>query len=149
MLTNPTVQEILVQLRVVLLKLQNLYFVHFCGMHFGKDVRVSLKAYLDKRNPQGIFIDDGSYVAFCATLLTHDMSRNFNSPVRIGKNCFIGAHSIILPGVTIGDEVVVAAGAVVTKDVPSNSVVAGNPAKVIKNDIATTKWGIMVNKSRE
>ncbi len=53
-------------------------------------------------------------------------------PVKIGNNVWIGEKATILPGVTIGDGVVVAANAVVTKDVPSYCVVAGNPAKVIK-----------------
>lgn len=54
------------------------------------------------------------------------------APVKIGDNCWIGANSIILPGVTIGDMVVVAAGSVVTRDIPSNVMVAGNPAVVKK-----------------
>ena len=55
------------------------------------------------------------------------------APVKIGNNVWIGAHATILAGVTIGDNSVVAAGAVVNKDVPANVVVAGVPAKVIKN----------------
>ena len=54
------------------------------------------------------------------------------SPIKIGNDVWIGAHATILPGVTIGDGAVIAAGAVVTKDVPKNTVVAGVPAKVIK-----------------
>ena len=54
------------------------------------------------------------------------------SPVKIGDNCWIGANSIILPGVTIGDMTVVAAGSVVTREIPSNVMVAGNPAIVKK-----------------
>lgn len=54
------------------------------------------------------------------------------APVVIGKDCWIGANSTILPGVTIGDFSVVAAGSVVTKDVPSGTMVAGNPAVVKK-----------------
>jgi maltose O-acetyltransferase len=57
---------------------------------------------------------------------------SYRSPIRIGNNVFIGWGSIVLPGVTIGDNVVIGAGSVVTKDVPSNSVAAGNPAKVVK-----------------
>lgn len=53
-------------------------------------------------------------------------------PVTIGNNVWIGGKAIICPGVTIGDNVVVGAGSVVTKDVPANTVVAGNPAKVIR-----------------
>lgn len=53
-------------------------------------------------------------------------------PVRIGNDVWIGGGAIILPGVTVGNNVVVAAGSVVTKDVPENVVVAGNPARIIK-----------------
>lgn len=51
--------------------------------------------------------------------------------VRIGNNVFVGTQAVILPGVTIGDNVVIGAGTVVSKDVPSNSICAGNPAKII------------------
>jgi len=54
------------------------------------------------------------------------------APIKIGHTCWIGGRSVICPGVTIGDNVVVGAGSVVTKDVPSNVVVAGNPAKIIR-----------------
>lgn len=56
----------------------------------------------------------------------------YGKPVTIGNNVWLGGSSVILPGVTIGDNVVVAAGAVVVKDVPDNVVVGGNPAKIIK-----------------
>ena len=56
-------------------------------------------------------------------------------PIIIGENCWIGSHVRICKGVTIGDNSVVAACSVVTKDVPANSIVAGNPAKVVKTDI--------------
>lgn len=144
MLSNKHIQKLLISFRHLILSLRNIYLRKVYGMNIGKDVRISLKANLDKRNPQGITIGDGSYLAFGSTILCHDMSRGLTSSVRIGRNCFIGANSLILPGVTIGDQVVVAAGSVVTKDVESNNIVAGNPAKTIKSGIATTKWGIMV-----
>lgn len=53
-------------------------------------------------------------------------------PIKVGTNAWIGANATILPGVTIGENAVVAAGAIVTKDVPASTVVAGVPAKVIK-----------------
>ncbi|KAI8903316.1 transferase hexapeptide repeat-containing protein [Gorgonomyces haynaldii] len=57
----------------------------------------------------------------------------FGKPITIGECCWVGGGAIILPGVTIGDNVVVAAGSVVTKDVPSNVIVKGNPARIHKS----------------
>ena len=64
-----------------------------------------------------------------------EYSKN-SKPVKIGRGCFIGARSIILKGVTLGDRVVIGAGSVVTKDVPAYSMAAGNPARVV-GSIAT------------
>jgi len=66
----------------------------------------------------------------------HPVPRNsgyeYGKPVTIGDNCWLGGNSVICPGVTIGNNVVVAAGAIVTKDVPDWCIVAGNPARVIR-----------------
>lgn len=56
----------------------------------------------------------------------------YNMPVHIGKNCWLGAGVIVLPGVTIGDNTVIGAGSVVTKDIPSNVVALGNPCRVLR-----------------
>ena len=56
----------------------------------------------------------------------------YNAPVKIGKNCWIGAGAVIVPGVTIGDNVVIGAGSVVTKDIPSNVVAVGNPCRILR-----------------
>ncbi len=89
-----------------------------------------------------IEIGDHVHIGHNVSLMTHDGATwvfredsSFNK-VKFGKiiikrNCFIGTKAIILPGVTIGPDSVVATGAVVTKDVPPGTVVAGNPAKVI------------------
>jgi maltose O-acetyltransferase len=58
--------------------------------------------------------------------------REYAKPIRFGNNVWIGGSSVINPGVTVGDNVVIASGAVVTKDIPANVVVGGNPARVIK-----------------
>ena len=77
----------------------------------------------------------GHQVVFAT--LNHDLAPDrrkhmLPAPIVLGKNVWIGAHATILPGVTIGDNAVVAAGAVVAKDVPQNVIVAGVPAKIIK-----------------
>lgn len=56
----------------------------------------------------------------------------YNAPVHIGRNCWIGAGAIIVPGITIGENSVIGAGSVVTKDIPPNSVAAGNPCRLIR-----------------
>ena len=56
----------------------------------------------------------------------------YNAPIRIGRNCWLGAGVVVVPGVTIGDNVVVGAGAVVTRDLPSNVVAAGNPCRILR-----------------
>ena len=63
-----------------------------------------------------------------------------SAPVRIGRNCWIGRSAMILPGVTIGDHSVVASGSVVVKDVPPRTLVAGNPARPIREVVASDDW---------
>ena len=57
----------------------------------------------------------------------------YNMPVHIGKNCWLGAGVIVLPGITIGDNVVIGAGSIVTRDIPSNVVAVGNPCRILRN----------------
>ncbi|MBQ7118560.1 MAG: sugar O-acetyltransferase [Clostridia bacterium] len=56
----------------------------------------------------------------------------FNMPIHIGRNCWLGAGAIVMPGVTIGDNTVIGAGSVVTKDIPANVVAVGNPCRVLR-----------------
>ena len=85
----------------------------------------------------GITIEDDVMVAANVQLISnnHDLYDHpviTCKPVLLKRNCWIGAGSTILPGVTVGENAVVAAGAIVTKDVEDNTVVGGNPAKLIK-----------------
>ena len=86
----------------------------------------------------GITIDDDVLVAANAQLISnnHDYANHHVltcKPVHLKRNCWIGAGATILPGVTVGENAVVAAGAIVTHDVPDNTMVAGVPARVIKS----------------
>ena len=56
----------------------------------------------------------------------------YNMPIHIGRNCWIGAGAIVLPGVTIGDNTVIGAGSIVTRDIPANVVAVGNPCRVMR-----------------
>lgn len=134
--------------RLAIISLRTTYLRHK-GMEIGLDTQISLKARLDQTNPRGIHIGEGTLVAFGAVILSHDLSRVLHTDTYIGKNCFIGAHSILLPGIRIGDNCIVATGSVVTKDVESGCIVAGNPARVIRTGIRTQKWGILEEAYRE
>jgi acetyltransferase-like isoleucine patch superfamily enzyme len=107
---------------------------------------------LDRVYPQGIFIGEHTLIASRTTILCHEhVKRDEKNPKNpwvtntyIGKNCFIGIGAMILPGVKIGDEVIIGAAAVVTKDIPSNSVAVGNPARVIKTNIKMDNKAVLI-----
>lgn len=129
--------------RRAVMGLWRLYYAHMRGMHIDPTAWFSLKAHFDRTHPSGIHIGADSYIAFGAVILTHDMTRGIYADTRIGRRCFIGAHSIILPGVTIGDGSIVGAGSVVTRDAPPGTVVAGNPARVVRKGIKTYRFGCL------
>ena len=124
--------------------LRRAYLRGVWGMHIGKESRVSLKAKLDFTNPQGVHVGDYTIITPMVQMFTHDFVRARHVDTHIGSYCFIGAGAIILPGVTIGDHCIVAAGTVVTTDIPPRSIVAGNPARVIKSEIKTGHFGMLV-----
>lgn len=95
---------------------------------------------LDKLYPKGIHIGENCLIANGTVILTHDHCKRVDKmpymiDTYIGDNCFIGIRAFIMPGVKIGNQVIVGSMSVVTKDVPSNCIVAGNPAKIIKTGI--------------
>lgn len=114
-------------------------------MSIGKGTLISRNAVLDRGiNPKGIHI--GEYTRITgAIILAHDACRKMKTDTYIGNKCFIGSKAIVLPGVTIGDEVIVGAGSVVTKDVPSNCIVAGNPARIIRRGVQLEHYGVIKN----
>lgn len=130
--------------RIAFVRLRWVYFVRLKKMDIAKSAFVSLGAKLDKVHPQGIHIGEETYVTSGTRILAHDFCLKQHGHTRVGKRCFIGADALLLCGVTIGDNVIVGAGAVVAKNVPSNSIVVGNPARIIRSGIMTTKYGQLV-----
>lgn len=104
---------------------------------FGKDVFVNSGCHFQDQG--GITVGDGTLIGHNVVLATvnHDLypknnRKNHYASIRIGKHVWIGSNATILAGVTVGDWAVIAAGAVVTKDVPAYAVVGGVPAKIIR-----------------
>ncbi|MBA4748301.1 MAG: acyltransferase [Sphingopyxis sp.] len=126
-----------------LIRTRILIFNKFWGMDIAPTVLISLTAKLDKTNPKGVHIGEHSIITFGATILAHDMSRRLHTDTFIGNNCFIGARSIVMPGIRVGDGCIVAAGAVVTRDVAPGTIVAGNPAVPIKTGIKVGHYGVL------
>lgn len=131
-------------IRNILVYLKRLFYVNIFGLDLHKTCQFSLSAKFDLTNPKGVHVGSYSYIAYGSSILAHDMTRGVRKHTRIGNNCFIGANSIILPGVVIGDCCIVGAGSVVTKNVPENTIVVGNPAKVLKTNISVTKYGRLI-----
>ena len=129
------------RLQVILAGLRAVWLRRVWGMDLGADVRISGKAFLDFTNPKGVHIGSQTLMAPGARVLTHDFVGGYHRDTRIGARCFIGANAIILPGVSVGDQCIIAAGAVVTEDVPAHAMVAGNPAKVVRSGLSLGRHG--------
>lgn len=128
-------------LRLLLVAIKKWYLNRVWGMDLDATCQFSLSTRFDRTFPRGIHVGAETYVAFDVAVLSHDMIRRLYAHTRIGRRCFIGARSLIMPGITIGDGSIVAAGSVVTRDVPARSIVAGNPARVIRSDIEVAAYG--------
>ncbi|WP_152395668.1 acyltransferase [Paenibacillus guangzhouensis] len=115
------------------LPLKNWIYRRMLGMKIGKDTAFGLMVMVDVFFPERISIGDNSIIGYNTTILAHEyLIKEYRlGDVLIGSNVMIGANSTILPGVTIGDNAVVAAGSVVHKDVAAGQFVGGNPMQVI------------------
>lgn len=110
-----------------------------CGQNIKIGKNVFINSCCNFQDQGGITIGDGSLIGHKAVLATlnhgfvpEDRGSLYPAPIVIGENVWVGASATILPGVTIGDNAIIAAGAVVTKDVSANTIVGGVPAKFIK-----------------
>ena len=110
---------------------------------FGKNITIGKDVFINSgchfQDQGGIEIGDGALIGHNVVLATinHDLNpkenrKNHYAAIKIGAHVWIGSNATVLPGVTIGDYAVVAAGAVVTRDVPAMTVVGGVPARVLK-----------------
>ena len=110
-----------------------------CGKNIKIGKNVFINACCKFQDQGGIEIGDGVLIGHNVTLATLNHDENpkdrqniYPKPIKIGNNVWIGSNATVLQGVTIGDGAIVGANAVVTKDVPSNTVVAGIPAKIMR-----------------
>lgn len=109
------------------------------GLKVGSNIAVMDGVIIDPGHCFLISIGDNVTLAPRVHILAHDASTKRElgytriSKVKIGSNVFVGAGSIILPGVSIGDKCIIGAGSVVTHDIPENSVAVGNPCRVLKS----------------
>jgi len=114
------------------------------GVHIGHHCFVGLDTWLDDQFPELVVIEDDVTISFRVTVVVHDDAKRMDrtqagagdgtvAPVVLKRGCYLGACALILPGVTVGERAVVAAGAVVTRAVPAGTVVAGVPARVVKD----------------
>lgn len=108
-------------------------------VHFGKAIYCNFN--LTMVDDTHIYVGDYTMFGPNVTVATaghpilpelREKAYQYNAPVHIGKNCWFGAGVIVLPGITIGDNVVIGAGSVVTKDLPSNVIAVGNPCKILR-----------------
>ena len=108
-------------------------------VHFGKNVYANFNLTLV--DDTHIYIGDYTMLGPNVTIATaghpilpelREQIYQYNMPVHIGRNCWLGAGVIVLPGVTIGDNTVIGAGSIVTKDIPANVVAVGNPCRVLR-----------------
>lgn len=108
-------------------------------VHFGKNVYANFNLTLV--DDTHIYVGDHTMIGPNVTIASaghpilpelREKGYQFNMPVHIGKNCWIGAGVVIVPGINIGDNTVIGAGSIVTKDIPANSVAVGNPCRVIR-----------------
>ena len=111
---------------------------------FGKNIHLGKNVFINSccqfQDQGGIYIGDGCLIGPGSMLATlnhgfapADRPNMTHAPIRIGRGVWMGAHVTVLPGVTIGDNAIIAAGAVVAKDVPADMIVGGVPARVIKS----------------
>lgn len=148
-------------------RFRRFYFKNICGHQIAADVQILIGCFLynskNKINISqgciinqncildgrgGLSIGSSTNISRCVAIYTagHDIDDDefcdFQQPVVIGRNVWIGGHAIVMPGVNIGDGAVVLPGSIVVKDVPSGIVVGGNPARFVRKRVANWTYSL-------
>ncbi|MBF0812857.1 MULTISPECIES: DapH/DapD/GlmU-related protein [Staphylococcus] len=115
-----------------IVKLKHWIYRKFLKMNIGAETAFAFKVVPDLLYPEFITIGKNCVIGYNTTILTHEflVDEFKTGPVHIGDNTLIGANVTILPGVTIGNNVKVGAGAIVSKDIPDNTMAYGNPIQI-------------------
>lgn len=116
------------------LGMKNWLYRTFLGMQVGDQTAVALMVMMDVMFPELISVGRNTIIGYNTTILAHEyLTDEYRlGRVIIGDNVMIGANSTLLPGITIGDGAVVAAGSLVNRDVPAGAFVGGNPIRIIR-----------------
>lgn len=121
--------------------------LRFYGADIHKTVVIERNVSVDRWNPYGVHVGKYTHLTAGVEILAHKTivvdNKNHTDGIKqdtfIGMNCIIGRGAIIMAGINIGDEVLIGAGSIVTKNIPSRCIAVGNPARIIKENIVMEK----------
>jgi acetyltransferase-like isoleucine patch superfamily enzyme len=141
---NRIIKLFTVPIWMVIAKMYPEKYARKIGVKFGENLKIYGSSYsMFGTEPWLINIGCDVHITLDVKFVCHDGGTlifrkhtpdlEITKPINIGNNVYIGVRTLILPGVTIGDNCIIGAGSIITKDIPANSVAAGVPAKVIKN----------------
>lgn len=111
------------------------FLFRLSGIRIGRNGFIGMNGIMEDYHPENVVIEDNVTISFGVTFIAHGAKQNKTNAEKhiiIRENAYVGAASVLLPGIEIGRMAVIGAGAVVTKDVPAGAIVAGSPARILR-----------------